>query len=386
MAQKTSRSCAFPPTLCQTCIPHMVVRVGAAGFVKTSPLAMLTFIDGDVCHLGPSNARRPLPSGLRTGQRGRRSPSPPSPVGGPTTAWSLHRSIPRPHPRRPSADADPDRRRPPLRRLRQPAPLQEGRLHRRQTSQAALDHPAAGLLDLPQTVVGTGLAPARHRRPHAVPPCGPQALARRRECSQRPSPLPFEPSGPQRPAHAQTPPSRPPRRRLAPPRRHHKERGHQAPPGRHLVLALPCGPPLRLRQGGGVAPRDPQGPASACGLALPLGGVPAGAPCQGRRWAVGRGPDLEGAVGRRRALLAGLAVPPPGDPLWRLGLRRVDQVLAALQRRLDGRPVRVPPRPLPPRSGARRPLQGPPRPGPAGGVGGADRDRGPQPPRRRPRC
>jgi len=125
-------------------------------------------------------------------------------------------------------------------------------LHRRQTSQAALDHPAAGLLDLPQTVVGTGLAPARHRRPHAVPPCRPQALARRRECSQRPSPLPFEPSGPQRPAHAQTPPSRPPRRRLAPPRRHHKERGHQAPPGRHLVLALPCGPPLRLRQGGGV--------------------------------------------------------------------------------------------------------------------------------------
>jgi len=29
-----------------TCIPHIVVRVGAAVFVKTYPLAMLTLIGG----------------------------------------------------------------------------------------------------------------------------------------------------------------------------------------------------------------------------------------------------------------------------------------------------------------------------------------------------
>jgi hypothetical protein len=46
----------------------------------------------------------------------------------------------------------------------------------------------------------------------------------------------------------------------------------------------------------------------------------------------------------------------------------------------------VPPRHLPPRSGARMHLQVPHRPGPAGGLGGADLDRVPPPPIMRPLC
>jgi hypothetical protein len=45
---RTNPSITFPddPYLNRTCIPHIVVRVGAAVFVKTYPLAMLTLIGG----------------------------------------------------------------------------------------------------------------------------------------------------------------------------------------------------------------------------------------------------------------------------------------------------------------------------------------------------
>src|SRR5882724_2997385 len=98
------------------------------------------------------------------------------------------------------------------------------------------------------------------------------------------------------------------------------------------------------------------------------------------------GYDLDGAVLLSRTLLEGLALHPPGDHLWRLVIILVDQALEALKLSLDGRHVGLPPRHLPPRSGARMPIQVPHRPVPAGVLGVADRDRVPQPPIMRPLC
>ncbi len=259
-------------------------------------------------------------------------------------------------------------------------------MHRLQAGKAGLDHPASGLWNLHQAVVGTDLEEACDCRVQGVTPFGHQADDRLLELSQRPAHLTFDQPSAQRPDHHQQHQSGNPLRGLQKQRGHQKELVHQAKAVLHLLLPLPFSHHLRLREGGRFAAGNEQGHAIQCGIPLHRHVVHALAPFQGRGGSGGMVHHRNGEVFLRRSLLEGLPLHPPGDDLRRLVILLVDQALQALQFRLDGLHVAVTSGRLPARQGARMHLQVPHRPVPGGVVGIGDRDGVPQPPGEGPLC